>query len=450
MSAISSTKRATTFAGLLARTDLDQDARTGLAREHRRFIVPLLVAAVLLLTWSIAAPLSGAVVANGQLKAELNRKIVQHQEGGIVRQILVRDGEMVHAGQPLVLIGDVRNDAEFALLQSQLDAEQIRSQRASAEAALRPNFDFVLPPDAGTNAREHLAQEKALFDARRRTLDEQVSALQGQIRDAQAQSVAVQVQIDATEVSSKLSTDELAINQKLAAEGYIQKARLLQLQRVEADYRSRLGEQQSELAATRQRSGDLAAHIAQARNQYQQQATDEAKEAATKIREIEERLRPSRDQVERQYVRAPVDGQVMALRVSNIEEVVAPRAAILDILPTREKLIVEARVRPQDINHVRSEQTAEVRLSSFDARTTPLMPGKVLFVSPDRMTSQDGRESWFVVTVAVDAATLKDHPEIRLQAGMPVELFVTTPERSLFQYLTKPLTAFMARGMREP
>ena len=140
----------------------------------------------------------------------------------------------------------------------------------------------------------------------------------------------------------------------------------------------------------------------------------------------------------------------MALRVSAIGEAIGPRDPILDIVPTREKLVVEAKIRPQDINHVREGSKAEVRLSAFDARTTPLMPGVVVFVSPDRVTAPETGESWFVASVDVDPAALRDHPEIQLQAGMPAELFVKTPERTLFQYLTKPFTAFTRHAMREP
>jgi HlyD family type I secretion membrane fusion protein len=233
-------------------------------------------------------------------------------------------------------------------------------------------------------------------------------------------------------------------------QGYVQRARLLQLQRDESDYRSRLAEAQSDLALAQQRTGELQARIAQARNQYQQLATDEARESAARVRELDERVRPSQDQAERQFVRAPVDGRVMALRVSSIGEVIGPRDALLDIVPTQEKLVVEARIRPQDIDHVRETSTAEVRLTAFDARTTPLLPGKVVFVSPDRITSQESGESWFVATVEVDAAALRDHPSLRLQPGMPAELFVKTPERTLFQYLAKPLTTFARRAMREP
>jgi HlyD family type I secretion membrane fusion protein len=439
-----------TFASVLKQSELDPQAREELRRYRRHALIPLGVVAVLLAAWVGAAPLSGAIIAIGKLKAELNRKTIQHQEGGIVRQILVRDGEMVRAGQPLIIVGDVRNEAELSLIQDQLVAERIRHARASAEAQLASAFEPPAEIAGSPRAKEHATRERALFEARRRTLKEQVSALETQMHDAQRQATALSKQIEATEVSAKLAREELQLNEKLVREGFVQRARLLQLQRDESDYRGRLSESQSDFALARQRAGEVQARIAQARNQYQQQATDETKESAASIRELEERLRPSQDEAERRVVSAPVDGKVMALRVASVGEVIAPREPILDLVPTHEKLVVEAQIRPQDINHVREGSSAEVRLTSFDARTVPPLPGKVVFVSADRITAQETGASWFVATVEVDASALKRHPEIQLQAGMPAELFVTTAERTLFQYLTKPLNAFVSRAMREP
>jgi HlyD family type I secretion membrane fusion protein len=441
---------ATSFADLLASSDGDAAGNRELRRHKLRALLPLAAIASLLILWAVLAPLSGAIIAVGHLKVELNRKTIQHQEGGIVREVLVRNGQKVRAGQPLIVISDLRNDAELNLLKDQLLAEQLRSARATAEAALSATFSVPSTVSVDGGGAEYIAREKALFDARRRTLDEQVESLHSQIRQAQEQAAALQHQIASTEQSAKLALDELALNEKLVRDGYVQRARLLPLERAVADYQSRIGESRSALASARQRRGELESRIAQAHNQYQQQATDEMKESSAKLREIDERLRPSRDQVERQYVRSPVDGTVMSIRIASVGEVVGPREPILDVVPTGEKLVVEARIRPQDINHVREGSTAEVRLSSFDARTTPLLPGKVIFVSPDRVTAPETGESWFVATVEVDPSTLQSHSEIRLQAGMPAELFVTTTQRTLFQYLSKPLNAFASRAMREP
>jgi HlyD family type I secretion membrane fusion protein len=156
------------------------------------------------------------------------------------------------------------------------------------------------------------------------------------------------------------------------------------------------------------------------------------------------------DQVERQIVRSPVDREVMEMRVSGAGEVIAPREPLLVDVPSQARLVVEARIRPEDINRVQINASAQVRLTSFDARTTPLLSGNVTFVSGDRITSADGRESYFTATVEVDAANLKGHPEIRLQPGMPAELYVATGTRNLFQYLLRPITSFALRTMREP
>ena len=438
------------FAGLLAQNEHDPETRSELMRQTRRMLLPVALVAGLVAFWSATAPLSGAVVANGQVKVELNRKTVQHQEGGIVREILVRDGQRVRAGQPLVVVGDVRSDAELSLLQDQLRAARVRSARAEAEASLQARFSLPTDLAGQPEAASHYAREHALFTARRRTLDEQVVALEKQIREANAQGVALQSQIAATENSARYSAEELEINNKLVRDGFISRARMLELQRGVSDYSAKVGEYRSDLANAHQRVGELEARIAQARNQYQQQATDELKESSAKARELEERLRPSRDQVERQIVRSPVDGEVMSMHVSAVGEAIGPRQPILDVVPENEKLVVEARIHPQDIDHVHKDAPAEIRLSAFDARTVPLLPAKVLFISPDRITEPETKESWFVATIEVDAASLKNYPQVRLQAGMPAELFVTTPDRTLFQYLTKPLTVFTSRAMREP
>jgi len=433
------------LASLLADGELDTRARSELRTRFYALVIPLGAVVVLLTAWSASAPLSGAIVAPAQVKVELNRKTVQHQEGGIVREILVRDGQKVRAGEPLVVVGDVRSDAELSLQRDRLRAELVRKLRAAAEAALAPRF---APPHEEA-ASEHAARERALFAARRRTLDEQVASLEAQIRDAHAQTAALESQIAAGETSAKLSVEELEINDKLAKQGFVHRSRMLSLERTAADYRSRIGEARSDLAAARQRIGELHARIAQARNQYQSQAADELREASARVRELEERLRPSQDQVERQLVRSPVDGEVMALRVSAPGEVIGPREPILDVVPAREKLVVEARIRPEDVDYVRKDSAAEVRLTAFDARTTPLLPAKVVFVSPDRVTRPAG-DSWFIATVELDPESLRRHPQLRVQAGMPAELYVTTSRRTLFEYLARPVAIFANRAMREP
>ena len=436
-----------TFSSLLDTDPLESRAHRWINR--RAVLVPLAVVAALMTLWASLAPISGAVIAAARIKVELERKTVQHREGGIVREIRVRNGQKVHAGDVLVVVDDVRSDAELSLLEDQLLAERVRHARVLAETTLAKDFNVDARLAAETRAREHLAREREQFSARRRTLDEQIVALQTQVREARAQAAALGSQIESIQTAGGLSAEELALNEKLVSEGYVPKARLLPLQRADADYRSRLGESRGELALARQRAAELAARMADARNRYQQAATDELRQSATRLREIEERLRPSKDEVDRQAIRSPVDGIVMGLRVSAPGEVLAAGAPIADVVPSNELLVVEARIRPQDINHVFAEAKARVRLAAYDSRSTPMLTGRVTFVSPDRMSDATTGESWFAATVEVDVTALKHHPEIQLKAGMPAELFVTTTDRTLFQYLVSPITAFTNRALRE-
>jgi HlyD family secretion protein len=173
-------------------------------------------------------------------------------------------------------------------------------------------------------------------------------------------------------------------------------------------------------------------------------------DASARVREVEQKLLPSNDQAERQLVRSPVNGEVMALHVAAVGEAIAPRAPLLDVVPENEQLVVEARVRPEDIEHVKKGGNAEVRLLGFDAMTLRPLPARVTFVSPDRVSAPDGRGAWFDTTVEVDAAALRARPELHLQPGMPAELYVTTAERTPLQYLAKPILVFAGRAMREP
>ncbi|MFO1302138.1 MAG: HlyD family type I secretion periplasmic adaptor subunit [Burkholderiales bacterium] len=449
MNATPTSTTATSLADALRRDAPDETVRGALHVLRRHALWAAAATAMSAGLWVALAPLSGAVIAPAQLKVELNRKTVQHQEGGIVREIFVRDGAKVRAGDPLLVVADVRSDAALRVTEDQLRSERVRKARAMAEAALESGFAYAAEPSSGALA-EYAARERALFTARRRMLDEQTVSLQSQAEHAQAQVTALLAQIEATETSARLSAEELEINEKLVRQGFVQRTRILALQRTEADYRAKVGEYRSELAVARQRIAELQSRLAQARNQYQGQAADELKDATAKVRELEERLRPSQDQVERQVVRAPVDGEVMAMRVSSPGAVLGPRDPILDVVPGRERLVVEARIRPHDIDHVRSGGAAEVRLGAFPGRDTPLLPGVVTFVSADRVTSPAGNESWFVATIEIDGAALERYPRLRLHAGMPAEAYVKTPERSVAAYLARPIHDFSNRAMREP
>jgi len=404
-------------------------------------------------TWLVLAPLSGAVIAPGFVKVDMNRKVVQHQEGGIVKRVFVRDGEKVQQGQTLLVIDDVRLDATLDLLRTQHDGERAKAARLEAERAFLPAVTF--PPElAARNGEpkvaELLQRETALFRARREALDSQIAVLRKQIRHTVDEAQALAGQIAAEERALKSQKEELAVNQQLLKQGFVQKTRLMSLERAVADYEARWEEHRAELAKTHQRSSELDLRVLAQRNAYVQSATDELKEISTRLFDLEERLRPSKDASDRQRIAAPIAGEVVGLRVFSPGAVVGPREVLMEIVPEDKTLIVEARIRPEDINHVRAGSQAEVRLTAYQTRTTPLVAGNVNYVSADRMVDPQSGAPYYVVNVDVSAGALVDAGNLRMQAGMPAEVYIRTDSRTAFDYMLAPVTAYLRRGMREP
>ena len=427
------------------------------AIEARRLIragLAVIVALVLGIgIWMVVTPLSGAAIAPGAVKVDMNRKTLQHQEGGIIKEILVRDGSHVEAGQTLLVINDVRVDANYDLLITQLDSEMAKASRLFAESTLESPVSYakeLLSRDEESRVKELMRRENAVFGTRRQMLDAQIKLLKEQIQEAQREAAGLGEQVEAEKRVIQWQQEELRANQQLEEKGFMSKTRLLALQRGVAEYEARLGEHRAALAQARQRSGDFELRIASLRNNYMKEAADELKEATAKTYDLRERLRPSLDASQRQKVIAPVSGEVVDLRVTTVGAVVGPREPLLDIVPVNPELIVEARVRPEDITYVKIGGDADVRLSAFKQRITPTVTGKVIYVSADSLTDNKTGATYYLTHVKLTAESLKEAGDLKLQAGMPAEVFVKTPARTPLQYLLDPLTGFLQRSFREP
>ncbi len=430
----------------------DLDLATDPVRIVRAGLLVIAIGTASLGAWAAFAPLSGAVIAPGFVKVDLNRKVVQHQEGGTVRAIRVRDGDRVQQGQELLVLEDVRIDAQFDLLRTQLDAERAKAARLEAERryAAKPLFPAELLKRSDEKVVETLARESGLFKARRDAIESQVALLQRQIVESREEAAALAMQLAAEERALKLQKEELAANERLLAQGYVQKTRLLTLQRAVAEYEARHGERRAELSKARQRASELELRILSMRNAYAQSAADELKETTARIFDLEDRIRPSRDAAERQKISAPIAGEVVGLRVFGSGAVIGPREVLMEIVPEDKRLIVEARIRPEDINHVRSGSPADIRLTAYKQRTTPLVQGSVAYVSGDRLVDAQTGAPYYVVQINVPPQALADAGNLRLQAGMPAEVFIRTDERSALDYVLAPVTDYFRRGMREP
>jgi HlyD family type I secretion membrane fusion protein len=402
--------------------------------------------------WAWLAPISGAVIGAGQVKVDQNRRTVQHQEGGIVGEILVRDGSKVKAGQNLILLKDVRVDASNELVRAQLDAELAKSARLQAEQAGMAKLEF--PPelaDRSADARiaETLKREGALFAVRRDALVSQLSLISRQVRDTQGEIQARLTQLKADDAALKHHRDEIVANEKLEKEGFIGKTRLIQLQRAAVEYESRRAENQAELARAQQKVSELELRAETLRSQFKQEASNELRQTTATVNDLRERLRPAVDAEQRQRIVAPISGEVVDLRFTSLGAVIGPREPILDIVPENAVLLVEARVRPEDINYVHLDSPADVRLTSFRQRITPTVEGKVIYISADRLVDAKSGAPYYTVHIRVSPESLRKAGGLQLQAGMPAEVFIQTAARNALQYLFDPILGFLQRSMRE-
>jgi HlyD family type I secretion membrane fusion protein len=416
----------------------------------------MLIVALALLgggAWLAMAPLSGAVIAPGFVKIDLNRKVVQHQEGGIVKQVLVRDGERVRQGQALVVLGDVRVDAQVELLRKQLDAEHVRAARLEAERAYPA--ELRLPRALASRAGEPtlgevLEREQALYRARRKLVQDQIALLERQTKESEEQAEALQAQIRAEDRALALQKEELAVNQDLLKQSFIQKTRVMALERAVAEYESRREEHRAELAQTRQRVTELLLRASSLTSNFRQQAADELKDTTARLFDLEERLRPSEDAARRQVIAAPAEGEVVNLKVFSAGSVIGPREVLAEIVPADQRLIIEAQIRPEDINYVRAGVAADVRLTAYKQRTTPLVEGAVSYVSADRMVEPRSGLGYYVAHIEVKPDRLATDGVNKLRAGMPAEVYIRTDRRTALDYLLAPVTDYLRRAAREP
>jgi HlyD family secretion protein len=426
-----------------------QEAR-GLARWGG---VVLLGGLLPVLAWMALAPLSSAVVAPAYVKVDLNRRPVQHAEGDIVREVLVRDGQRVRRGDPLLVLGDVSVDADKNRLDYRVMAERASLARLDAEQGMAKAVAF--PPEvlaaAKTDARlqAQVAKEQSLFQTRRLALTGQVALLRSQREKIAEETVFLQGQIRQAMDSMAFQKTDLENNRKLLKDGYIAATRIAQLEGVVADYGVKLEERRSELARAGQRMIDTELKMRSLESEYRQQASDQLKVTAARVSEIEQEQRKSVDASARQIIIAPADGEVIDLKYATPGAVIPPRETIAEIVPDDTRLLTEARIRTEDINRIQRGQAADIRFTAFKSRTTQLVQGKLVYVSADRLVDRATNVAYYSALVEADPASLASAGDLKLLAGMPAEVYIKGEERTPLQYLAEPVTQVLRRAARE-
>lgn len=423
-------------------------------RRLGRWALALVVGGLLpLAAWMALAPLASAVVAPAFVKVDLDRRPVQHVEGGTVQQVLVRDGQQVRQGDALLVLGDVSVDADRNRVAYRRQVERAGLARADAEQLMAASVTFSADLLDAANRDERLAaqleRERQLFATRRDALQRQVRLLQAQSGRIGEEIEALQAQVGKAGESLQHQRAELDTNRKLLAEGFLSPTRVTQLEGSVADYGVKMEERRSELARAHQRMADTRLRITALENEYRQQASEQLRATAARLSDIEQELRKLTDASERQVIRAPAGGTVIGLHYATAGSVIPPRETIADIVPSDTRLVTEAKIRPEDIERVALRQPADIRLTAYRSRTTELVHGTVIYVAPDRLVDRATNLPYYAVQVEIDPASLVAAGDLKLQAGMPAEVYLQGERRTPLQYLLEPVTEVLRRAGRE-
>ncbi|MEO1773518.1 MAG: HlyD family type I secretion periplasmic adaptor subunit [Pseudomonadota bacterium] len=403
--------------------------------------------------WAATATLAGAVVSQGQLRVESQRQVVQHPEGGVVGEIHVREGDVVDAGSVVIELDGTRLRSELAALEGQLFEIMARRGRLQAEQAEQDVILFdaeVLQVALERQAVQALVDgQRSLFEARRRSTAQEREVYLERKRQVEQQIIGVDAELASLVRQKELAEEELGDVRSLADKGLARMDRVMALEREAARL---LGQEGQRIA----RKAELGGQMAEIDDQLLSLDAERREEAITELRELgfrelelKERRIQLLDQLSRLAIRAPRSGIIYDMQVHALKSVIRPADPILYVVPNDSGLVVEARVEPQHIDQVYVGQEAVLRLSAFNARTTPEVFGNVLNVSADAFTEQSTGRSFYKVDVTIQPDEFAKLNGLELVAGMPAEVFMQTGDRTPIEYLVQPMTDYINRAWRE-
>ena len=405
------------------------------------------------LSWAMTAQLDSAAIASGTLMVDSHRKTVSHLEGGILRELLVREGDLVEPGRVLLRLDATQSASVVAQLQSQYWMAYARTARLRAEQAdLR---DIDLPDElreaasAGPVAREAVETERRLLVTRRETLEGQLAQQRRRIVQLTDEIAALQTQRTSVLDRLRYTEEELRVVKALLDKGYERKPRLLELQRAVAELQGRLGEIAGEEAQAKQGIASAELEILNLQSTRATEVADELQRSQTTAADLAERLRGAADILRRSEVTAPQAGRVTNIRFFTPGGVVPPGAPILDIVPQDDELVVSAKVSPNDIDVVHPGQAASVRLTAYKQRSVAPLEGRVLAVSADQLEDPRTGASYFEARVRLNPEAVAAAVNVDLYPGMPAEVMIRGRARLAIDYFLSPITESMSRALRE-
>ena len=407
-----------------------------------------------LAAWSLYFQFQGAVIAPGTVKVSGERKTVQHLEGGIIDEILVKEGDHVKKGDILIKLKSIKVEANVDLLKGRLYGKLAEHDRLVAEVEMAPKITWSeeLQNDQGKrDVAKIMVAEKAIFLSRRSDLEGKISLYQSQIKQLGNRIDGAEEEFSTQEEIIANLEEEVGVKKTLFQENYMGKPEIMELERRLSEHKGRRGKLKQDMAEYRQMIEEYKLRMVDIKNQYREQAITQLGDTKDIIFEVKEQMKPAKDTQIRLTVRAPIGGEVINMQVHSEDSgVISPGMPLLDIVPANSKLIISARVSPQDITRVHKGQSTKVQLSAFNRNTTPPVPGVVTYIAPDLVSERTstGIISYYVAHIEVAPEDLKEN-NAYLSPGMPAACYITTDQRSVISYLLEPLLINADRAMRE-
>lgn len=387
--------------------------------------------------WLMYVPLKNVVTAPGEVVFKNKRQSVQHLEGGIVQSILVKDGDMVQAGQPLIVLESKQILPVVNMIHEQNLAEMAQMARVEAESKDLKHIQFPHSLNArgkDSSVSRIIRSEEKLFYARRDAAEHQIELLRLQISQLKESSKGSQERLATKNQEIGLIKEQLAGNQSLLKEGYVTKTMVTDQQRLLSEKTGERDLLVASIASEKQRLAELEQRILAFKADRVQGAITEMKQSGLRRIDLEERIRPMRDTLDRQVIRAPVTGKVVGLKVATVGGIVMPKDSLMEIAPTGDNLILEGKIKLEDISKVSVGQSAQAVISGFDSRTTPILTAHITYISDDRLmvNSPQGLQANYVAYLEMDPESIKSLGELRLMPGMSAQLTIATKPRTPF------------------
>ncbi|KUJ72448.1 HlyD family type I secretion periplasmic adaptor subunit [Thiomicrospira sp. WB1] len=406
-------------------------------------------------TWASFAPLNSSAVAPGEVQVEDSNRTVEHYEGGIVSEILIEEGEIVEKGQLLLRLSPTQAASELNTVQSQLNSILALEARLIAErnGDSTITFPHSLKKQASNNndVQDLIEGQKALFEARRKGLNQELKIYGQQISALDEQISGLRDQVSSLNDRISSYEEEVADWQALYEERFADKVRLQEMKRELARLKGERSSHQSEMARLKVKIAETESQRVLRQQQFLQEAVAELKDVQTRKFELQARKTALLDRLKRVEIRSPASGKVNGLKVHTIGSVVRSGDPLMEIVPKTQKFIVMARVKPQDIDKVRVGLKADVMFSAFNTQTTHVITGEVTKLSADSFVDEQSGEKYFEARVRITPEGVKRMEEdgIFMLPGMPAETMIKTGERTFFGYLIKPVSDMFKRAFNE-